>query len=136
MGNYAIFLVLAGVVSVSMLLYNTRQANQTADAGLAAHTYKSIIARDAAATGLNLTVRRLVADTSRWTVNPAKYEFANQAYKRATFTTDVQANYLPGPLLELCAIDTVDVISTRWRINGSPGAGRDSPAVVFRVVDA
>ena len=121
MGNYALFLVLAGVASISMLLYSSRQANQTSDIGLARHTYKSVVARDAASTGLNLTVRKLVSDTTRWTVNPTKYEFVDQAYKRATFTTDVQANYLPGPLLDECAIDTIDVISTGFPDADSTG---------------
>ena len=111
MGNYAIFFVLAGALSVSLVLYSTRASTRGADTALAQHTFKSVVAREAAQTGLNMTVRKMVADTSRWTVNPALYEFVDQPYKNATFTTDVQANYLPGPSADLCTMDTVDVIS-------------------------
>lgn len=112
MGNYAILVVLAGAVTVSLFLHGTREGTSRADVNLANHAFKSVIAREAAATGLNLTVRRLVADTARWSVNPTLYEYDDEPFKNATFTTDVQPNYLPGPRMDFCWIDTVDVIST------------------------
>lgn len=111
MGNYALFFVLAGVLSVALILNSSRKSNRGADQELANHTFKNVVAREAAATGLNLTVRKLVADTSRWSIDPTLYEYNEEPYKLATFTTDVQPNYLAGPLLDACAIDTVDVIS-------------------------
>jgi len=123
MGNYILLVTLAAVVAVSSLMSSTRSSNIRAERRLASHTYKSIIAREAATTGLNLTVRRLVADTSRWTHNPSEYGFTDQRYKKALFTTTVLANYSPGPLLDQCAIDTVDVVSTGFPNADGTGFG-------------
>lgn len=112
MGNYVLLFVLAAVGATASILHSARSSAIDADRELAAYTYKSVVAREAAETGLNLTVRRLVADTARWSVNPSVYGFTQSRYRTATFTTQVLANHSPGPMLDLCAIDTVDVIST------------------------
>ncbi|HUF08775.1 MAG TPA: hypothetical protein VMO47_05605 [Rhodothermales bacterium] len=134
MGNYILLVTLATVVAVSSLMSSTRSSNIRADVRLASHTYKSVIAREAATTGLNLTVRRLVADTSRWTHDPSEYGFTDQPYKKARFTTAVLANYSPGPLLNQCAVDTVDVVSTGFP-DGSRGANHRIEATYVRSCD-
>ena len=134
MGNYILLVMLAAVVAVSSLMSSTRSSNIRAERRLASHTYKSVIAREAATTGLNLTVRRLVADTSRWTHNPSEYGFTDQLYKKARFTTAVLANYNPGPLLNQCAVDTVDVVSTGFP-DGSRSANHRIEATYVRRCD-
>lgn len=117
MGNYILIIVLAAVVSVATLLHSARSSTASADRQLARHAYKSVIAREAAITGLNLTLRRLITDTTRWSDDPDEYGFSSVPYRNARFTTVIQAGYQPGPLLDQCAIDTVDVLSI-----GSPDA--------------
>ena len=112
MGNYILLVALAAVVAFSSFLHGTRSSTMGAERRLADHSYKSITAREAALTGLNLTARKLVADASRWTDNPSAYEFRDERFKKATFTTRVLGNYGPGPIIDECAIDTVDVVST------------------------
>jgi hypothetical protein len=121
MGNYALLLVLAAAVAASVSLHSSRMSAAAQQRKLANHVNKSITAREAAITGLNLTVRRLAADTARWTLNPSQYEFENEPYRRAMFTTSVLDNYPPGPLLDECAIDTVDVVSTGFPNADSSG---------------
>ena len=111
MGNYGIIFVLAGIVAVSTLLYSSRKVTTAADIELSQQTYK-ILAREASLTGLNLTARRLAADTTTWSTNPARYEFTDKPYKYASFTTDVQSNYTTGVVVGGCPADTVDIIST------------------------
>lgn len=119
MGNYALILALAGVVGISILVSNTRKASQGAQIELSRHTYKSI-SREAAMTGLNMTVRRVVADRGSWfdslALNPDAYSYKNVAYRHnTTFSTEVLSRYPKGlDSLATCFFDTVDVVSTAY----------------------
>ena len=65
---------------------------------MAEYTYK-VLAREAAITGLNLTVRRLVADPDNWMTG--SYGYVGESYYSAEFTVKV------SPIDP----DTVDVLS-------------------------
>ena len=121
MGNYSLMLVLAGVVVGSTMLFSSRKASQGADEELTQHTFKTV-AREAAISGLNMTVRRLVADDGSWhdslVTNSTAYSYTTVAYANtSTFTTSVMASgrgYGAGEVAGTCFIDTVDVVSTGY----------------------
>lgn len=120
MGNYALVFALAGAVSLSAFVFVSRSATSEADRNLSTHTFNQI-AREAALTGLNTTVRRIVADTNSWFIDPSKYGFTDTEYRNATFTTHVDTTgFVKGPVLDRCAIDTVRVVSV-----GSSFGGED-----------
>ena len=118
MGNYALFIILAGAVSISALGLSSRTAVTRADMELNNHTFKEI-AREAAITGLNLTIRRLVADTSSWITNPDQYEFTNESYRNATFSTEVLTPWGAANKNGQCWLDSVQVISTGKAFEGT-----------------
>jgi hypothetical protein len=100
MGAYAYifvagFVIVGGLSSVAM-----RKDNRHSNDSLYEVHYKEE-ARDAAVTGMHLTVRKIVADEGQWT-NAAKYQLASVDYRKASFSTTV-TTYGVG--------DTVDVTS-------------------------
>ena len=72
MGNYALVLAAGAVLAVSMLMMSSRKSTQGANDALTENTFKTI-GREAAMTGLNMTARRLVADTDSWLTDPTLY---------------------------------------------------------------
>jgi hypothetical protein len=108
MGNYSMILVLTATVVVSAIALNTRSSTRTSDRVLHDHTLK-FVARQAAHTGLNVTGRRLAADTLSWSLDPSKYAYTDEPFQTATFSSQVFANYGPTIKLNKCFIDTVDV---------------------------
>lgn len=86
-------------------MYSSQQTSNKTDEELADYTYK-VLAREAAVTGLNLTVRKLVADTDNWMTG--SYGFSNEPYHNANFTVVVT------PIDP----DTADVVAT-----GTDGTG-------------
>ncbi len=101
MGQSALILTLAATGTILILLMVIGRNTKDADDDLAGYHYK-VLAREASATGLGMTVRRLVDDTDNWLANPSQYEYPTTAHHGATFSTEVL------PIHE----DTVDVIST------------------------
>lgn len=103
MGHFSIIVVAAGLLTISLVLVNARDATHAADQELAEHQYKSL-ARDAAVTGQHLTVRKLAADTDPWTTG-ADYEFTSTDFRSGSFEVDVTPVGTPLG-------DTVDVTAT------------------------
>ena len=110
MGNYSIALVCAALIGLSLVTNNAKRSTYGSDVVLSNHVMKEI-AREAALTGFNMTVRRLVADTASWSVNEASYEYDDSNYHLSHFTTDVRPVYSPTEAIGACNIDTVDVVS-------------------------
>ena len=81
MGNYAMILVLSALAASAMILISSRTSSVGAGEEVNQHTFKTV-AREASVTGLNLTVRKLVADTSSWVVDPSLYEYTDQRRSR------------------------------------------------------
>lgn len=101
MGQSSVILVLAATMTVGVLVFAALRHTGDADEELAGYQYK-VLAREAATTGINLTVRKLVDDPDNWAVTPAAYEFTDESYYGAQFTVTVTAIHP----------DTVDVVST------------------------
>jgi hypothetical protein len=99
MGQSSIILGIAATIILGLLLYASQSTSARTDVALADYTYK-VLAREAAATGLNLTVRKLVEDPEDWTVS--EYGFAKTGYHNADFVVVVTAVHA----------DTVDIRST------------------------
>jgi len=112
MGNYLLLVALAAVVSIASLLHGARQSSLRTDKQLAQYTFKSVVAREAALSGLNLTLLKIAADTTAWSEDPSAYELDDIPYRRATFSTRVSSNHLPGPIFDRCRADTIDVVAT------------------------
>lgn len=90
MGQYAVILGLSAVVVIIVLMLTMREATSGADEGLNYYHHEEL-ARDAALTGLHMTVRKLAADTQpgSWTTGSV-YEIATTTHDNgATFRTDV-----------------------------------------------
>jgi hypothetical protein len=111
MGNYSLLVTMGALVVVSTFVVGSRASTHEADTRLGDHTFKNI-AREATVTGMNMTLRRLVADTTSWAANPSKYGFTDHPYQDATFTTRVYGGYSSTEVIGRCVIDTVDVVST------------------------
>ncbi len=111
MGQSSIFYVFAVLLAGGLLLVSTQRTTTDADRVLASYQHKGI-ARDAALTGLNLTIRRLVNDTESWKTNLSQYEFDDQSYRGASFSVDVSSPYGATQTVGSCRIDTVDVVAT------------------------
>lgn len=118
MGNYALVFVLGGTLLLSVTLFSTRASTDAGDRMLNEHTFREI-AREAAISGLNVTIRKLVADTSSWITNPAKYEFTDEEYRQATFSTKVLTPYGATYKNGQCWLDSVQVVSTGTAAQGS-----------------
>ncbi len=111
MGQSSIAFAFVVLLAGGLLLSSTQRSTTDADRALASYQHKGI-ARDAALTGLNLTIRRLVADVESWQTNPSQYEFHDQSYRGASFSVDVSSPYGATRTVRNCRIDTVDVVAT------------------------
>ncbi len=111
MGNYSLLVTMGALAVVGGFALSSRDASQSADVLLADNTYKNV-AREASVAGLNMTLRRLVADTTSWVTMPSKYAFTDQPYQNATFSTTVSGGYGSTVVIGRCVVDTVDVVST------------------------
>ncbi|HUF10291.1 MAG TPA: hypothetical protein VMO47_13305 [Rhodothermales bacterium] len=118
MGNYSLILVLGGTLLVSVAMFSTRASSDAGDRLLNDHTFREI-AREAAISGLNLTVRKLVADTSSWITDPNRYEFTDEPYRRSTFSTKVLTPYGATYKNGNCWLDSVQVVSTGQTLEGT-----------------
>ena len=101
MGQSAVLLVIAATLTVGILVFASQRSTGDANVELASY-HEKVLAREAASTGMNMTVRRLVDDPDSWMSSPGSYEYTNQAYYGAAFSTTVTS---PHP-------DTVDIVST------------------------
>jgi hypothetical protein len=87
MGTYAYMLVAGVVVFGGLSAVSMRSDNRIAEDSVAGVHYKEE-ARDAAVTGMNLTVRRIVNDEGLWT-NADHYQIDTTDYRSADFWTTV-----------------------------------------------
>lgn len=108
MGQSAVILVIAATLTVGILVFASQRSTSDADVELASY-HEKVLAREAASTGMNMTVRRLVDDPDSWMLSPGSYAYTNQPYYGATFTTVVTSTH----------VDTVDVVSTGVDNNGT-----------------
>jgi hypothetical protein len=74
MGQSSMILLIATIVTVSILIFGAQHTTNDAGDALAGYHFK-VLSREASMTGLNLTVRKLVSDTTSWVVAPALYGF-------------------------------------------------------------
>ncbi len=111
MGHYSLILTMGVLAIVGTFTLSSRDASQMADGLLADNTYKNV-AREASVAGLNMTLRRLVADTTSWVTNPSRYTFTDQSYQNAVFSAQVTGGYGSTVVIGRCVVDTVDVVST------------------------
>jgi hypothetical protein len=92
---------------VGIYLFSSQRTTNQTDVEVAEYEYK-VLAREAAVTGINLTVRKLVADSDNWATSTASYGYAGEAYHGASFTVSVTAVHP----------DTVDLEATGIRQSG------------------
>ena len=92
MGQSSIIFAVAATLLVAIVLLGTQRSNNESDADLAVY-HNRMFAREAALTGLNLTVRRLVDDPDHWFSNTAQYEFPQSTYNGAQFQTTVTSTH-------------------------------------------
>lgn len=85
---------------VAIFLVGMQRSNTESDNDLAGY-HNTILAREAAVTGVNMSVRRLVDDPDNWFTNTDSYEFPTTAYNGATFVVNATS---PHP-------DTVALVS-------------------------
>ncbi len=111
MGNYSVILALAATLALAILILAAIRSTQAAQDRTDDYTY-NVLAREGAATGLNLTASKLARDTDSWADDVDLYGFDNVAYGAAIFSVDVLANYSPTVVTGQCNVDTVDVVST------------------------
>ncbi len=115
MREYRYLLVFTGVIIASSLIISSGELSTGADAN--EQRAVNAAARDAAVTGLNMSVKQLVADHASWheqkSVDSTKYEFVDVASTEYSSysTTVIYENYAKGPALDRCLVDTVDVVA-------------------------
>ncbi|MFV1981331.1 MAG: hypothetical protein ACC655_09280 [Rhodothermia bacterium] len=114
MGQYAYILVASLAIVGGTVMFSIR--GDSADAGGAVGRYQiRIEARDAAMTGLNLTLRKLAGDVRKWT-NGADYQYAETPYDRATFRTTVTiVDPFSGDTADVLAVGTKSMITRDGR---------------------
>lgn len=102
MGYYATIILIGAFLIGGMVIIRIQDDTRDADLELAAHQFK-VLAREAAHTGLNATVRKLADNTGMWTSGTY---FTRVPYTTGSFSVDVvRINPDPPPN------DTVDVIA-------------------------
>jgi len=109
MGQSSVILVIAAVLTVGILAFAAQRSTGDADLELAQY-HEKVLAREASFTGINMTVRRLVDDPDSWytaDASPNDYEYTDESYYGATFTTTVVYTDV-----DLTTVDTVDIVST------------------------
>ncbi len=99
MGQSSIILAVAATFAIGVLVLGMQRGTNKADEELAGYHY-DVLAREAAATGMNTTVRQLADSIDTWTTTA--FGYTNVPYKQGTYTTVVTA----------LNADTVDVVST------------------------
>ena len=111
MGQSALILTLAATLTIVVILIVVGQTTRDTDTELAEYQYK-ILAREAASTGLNMSVRRLVAEPHRWSTL-LTYSYPLTPHGVGSFSTTVTPR---GAFVETfygwMDQDTVDVVST------------------------
>ena len=117
MGNYSVILILAAVLSGTSLMVMT-SVSTVENVGEVDEPAFRAMAREASLNGLDMSTRRLVEDSGSWYLDPAKYEFHDEAWRYSTFSTRVETLYARGPVFEGCAIDTVDVVAVGESLAG------------------
>ncbi|MFV1980689.1 MAG: hypothetical protein ACC655_06005, partial [Rhodothermia bacterium] len=127
MGAYAYIFVAGFVIVGGLTAVAMRSDNQDANEELYGVQFKEE-ARDAAVTGMNLTIRRIVADEGQW-INSASYQIAETAYRKAVYETTV-TTYGLG--------DTVDVTSvgTKGFINKIGSSDDTTHTIDVRIIRA
>jgi len=85
MGHYVFIIVAGFIVAGTVLSMGLRSDTRDAQQETARLLFKEE-ARDAALTGINLTLRRIVVDEGAWT-GAAKYQLPETPYKRSRFQT-------------------------------------------------
>ncbi len=124
MGSYAYLLAAAFVVTGSMILLSQHQNTNRADVDLGRIQMKQE-ARDAAVSGLNVTIRKLADEQGPWDT-PSDFEAPLYQFgdRGATYETVVT-------IVDTAAGDTVDVVSTGTKVYTTRrGAGRDTTHVI------
>ena len=128
MGTYAYILVAAFLLTGSMVLLNQGQDTKRTDIDLGRIHMKQD-ARDAAVSGLNVTIRNLAEDQDPWVVAS---DYAVPAYQygdpAATYETVVT-------IVDAVGGDTVDVVSTGTKVysNRSGGSGDTTHVIQARI---
>jgi len=124
MGSYAYILAAAFVLSGSLLLLSSRSDANRAEVDLGRIQMKQE-ARDAAVTGLNVTIRKLAEDQNPWLV-ASNYEAGPYSYgdRNAQYQTVVT-------IVDTIGGDTLDVVSTGTKAyNTRFGSGSDTTHVI------
>jgi hypothetical protein len=114
MGQYAFILAASLVVVGGSVMLGVRKDMNTADGAVGRHQTR-VEARDAAMTGLNLTMRKLAGDVRKWS-NGAAYSYPETDYDRATFATTVTiVDPASGDTADVLAIGTKSMITADGR---------------------
>lgn len=124
MGSYAYILVAALIMTGSVLLLGQHHDTNRANVELGLVQMKQE-ARNAAATGLSLTMRELARDQDPWLV-ASNYEVGPQTYgeRSATYETVVT-------IVDTFTGDTLDVVATGTKVYTTKrGEGRDTTHVI------
>ncbi len=112
MGQSALILTLAATLTIIVILIVVGQTTRDTDSELAEYQYK-VLAREAASTGLNMSVRRLVAEPHRWSDTTITFSYPMTPHGVGSFSTTVTPR---GAFVETfygwMDQDTVDVVST------------------------
>ena len=127
MGSYAYLLAAAFVLAGSMMLLGQRSDVNKADLDLARIHMKQD-ARDAAVSGLNVSMRKLADEQGPWVVasdfSVASYQYGDASGPQSTYSTSVS-------IVDAVGGDTVDVISTGSKIYSTRrGTASDTTHVI------
>jgi hypothetical protein len=123
MGQSALIFTLAATFTIVIILIIVSQNTRDTDEELAQYHYK-VLAREVASTGLNMTVRRLVAEPYQWST--ASYGYTETAHRSGTFTTTVTPWGVIVPNFYGVDQDTVTVVS----VGSIPTTGGDTTHVI------
>lgn len=124
MGSYAYLLLAAFVLTGSVLLLSQHRDTNRADLDLGRIQMKQE-ARDAASSGLAVTIRKLADEQDPW-LDPSEFEVDQYSYgeRGATYQTVVT-------IVDTVGGDTVDVVATGTKpYTGRDGKGRDTTHVI------
>ncbi|MGA7303730.1 MAG: hypothetical protein WBW88_02600 [Rhodothermales bacterium] len=124
MGSYAYILAAAFVLTGSVILLSQHQNTNRADVDLGLVQMKQE-ARDAAVSGLNVTIRKLADEQGPWDT-PSDFEAPLYQFgdRGATYETVVT-------IVDTAAGDTVDVVSTGTKVYSTRnGKARDTTHVI------
>ncbi len=92
MGQSSVIFAFAATLVVAIVLLTSQRSNQATDVTVAEY-HNSVLSREAAMTGHNLTVRRLVDEPDNWFSNTSDYEFPATAYASASFVVNVTSTH-------------------------------------------